>query len=72
MNILANNLENEEKLAQVINNMYREEILGKDFVTIEEYMRAWGDFQDAFINNNDSYMKYEVWANFSKEKIKDG
>jgi len=52
--------------------MYREEILGKDFVTIEEYMRAWGDFQDAFINNNDSYMKYEVWANFSKEKIKDG
>lgn len=65
----ANSDENEEKLTEIINSMYRTEILNKDFTSVEEYMKVWGEFQDKFLNETDSYKKYEVWCDFSKDKV---
>ena len=52
--------------------MYKEKILARNFKSIDEYMGAWAEFQNVFLEENESYIKYEVWANFSQEKIKDG
>lgn len=57
----ANNDENEEKLNEVINGMYRTEILNKDFNSVDEYMKAWNSFQDKFLSQTDSYKRFEVW-----------
>jgi hypothetical protein len=57
----ANNEENEDKLSEVINQMYRAEILSKEHSSIDDYLRSWNNFQEKFLNENDSYMKYEVW-----------
>ena len=68
----TNNAENEERLGEEISNVYREEILSKEFKSVEEYMKTWNLFQTKFLNESDSYKKYEVWANFSQDKISDG
>lgn len=52
--------------------MYRSEILNRDFSNVNEYLSAWGEFQNKFISETDSYKRYEVWCSFSGEKIKDG
>lgn len=70
--VIANSEENEDKLTEVINSMYRAEILSKEFNTIDEYVKQWGEFQNKFIKETDSYKKYEVWCKFSQEKIQDG
>ena len=70
--VIANADENEDKLTEVINSMYRTEILNKEFSSIDEYVKEWGKFQNKFIEETDSYKKYEVWCKFSQEKIQDG
>lgn len=67
-----NSEENEQKLTQVIQTLYREEILSRDFKSVEEYLQAWKDLKDKFVNENESYKKYEVWAEFSLENIQSG
>jgi hypothetical protein len=57
---------------EVINHMYRDEILSKDLHSIDEYMKAWMGFQDKFLSENESFKRYEVWCKFSQEKIIDG
>lgn len=52
--------------------MYRSEILNKEFNSIDEYIKEWGEFHLKFLNETDSYKKYEVWCKFSQDKIKDG
>lgn len=69
---IANSDENEDKLTEVINSMYRAEILNKEFNSIDEYVKEWGKFQNKFLDETDSYKKYEVWCKFSQEKIQDG
>lgn len=68
----ANGEENECKLAEVLNVSYRSEVLSKEFNTIEEYLQAWIVLQDKFVAENDSFKRYEVWCNFSKEKLAEG
>ena len=65
----ANSDENEEKLNEIINSMYRTEILNQDFNTVEEYLQVWNQFQDKFLEETDSYKRFEVWCKFSKDKI---
>lgn len=67
-----NNDENEEKLTESINKMYKTEILNKDFSSIEEYMKSWSMFQNKFISEHDSFKRFEVWSNFSMDKLIDG
>lgn len=67
-----NNDENEEKLSDSVNKMYKTEILNKDFSSIEEYMRNWSMFQNKFISEHDSFKRFEVWCNFSMDKLIDG
>lgn len=40
--------------------MYRERILGKDFTSIDQYMKAWGDFQDAFLLQDGNLEKFSA------------
>ncbi len=41
-----------------INNMYKEQILAKDFSNIDEYMKAWSEFQDLFLSQSGNLEKY--------------
>ena len=68
----ANGEENEWKLIESINVLYRNEILSKEFTSVEEYLNSWGALQDKFVAENDSFKRYEVWCSFSKEKIAEG
>jgi hypothetical protein len=68
----VNSEENEDKLSEKLNGMYRNEIISKEFKSVEEYISAWKQFQDKFLSENESYKKYEVWSNFSLETIHDG
>ncbi len=58
--------------------MYKEQILAKDFSNIDEYMKAWSEFQDLFLSQSGNLEKYssiswyKIWWSFSQEKINDG
>lgn len=68
----TNGEQNEEKLSEYINAAYRKLILSREFTTVDEYLQAWGEFQDQFFSDNSSFKKFEVWCNFSRTKIADG
>lgn len=59
-------------LTEVINDLYRNDILANQYSTVDELFRAWENFQSKFIKDNTSYKKYEIWTQFSLERIKDG
>lgn len=63
---------NENKLTDSLNQGYRNEILSKEFNSIEEYLSAWGALQAKFFSENDSYKRFEVWCSFSNQKINEG
>ena len=67
-----NDAENENKLSGVINDLYRSEILTKEFKTLHDYMEGWRQFYAAFMQQSDSFKKFEVWSEFSIDHMQDG
>ena len=68
----ANGEANESKLTDSLNIGYRNEILNKEFNSVEEYLQGWTKLQHSFFDDNDSYKRYEVWCHFSGQKIAEG
>lgn len=68
----ANGEANEGKLTESLNSGYRNEILSKEFKSVEEYLHGWSNLQAKFFTENDSYKRFEVWCNFSSQKIAEG
>lgn len=55
-----------------MNELYKSNLISKDFQSIEDYFQAWSEMEKQYYEKVSSKEWYQVWVDFTSKKFKEG